>query len=123
VSERKPGLSFVAPLAPGKTDAGRAFANEAFNNRRQDHTESRRKIGVTHECIFLNQTPMGDLIVVYLEGDDPAEGNRKFAASRDAYDVWFKDECKKIFTPEIDFNDPLPAIQSLWSWEAATVTR
>lgn len=123
VSERKAGICFVAPLLPGKTEEGRAFAKEAFNNRRDEHTAARRKIGITHESVFVNQTPMGDLVVVYLEGDDPVESNRKFAASQDAYDVWFKDECKKIFPPEIDFNEPVPPIQSLWSWEAATVRR
>jgi hypothetical protein len=121
VTERKPGLGFCAPFAPGKTEDGRRFGNEAFVNRRDEHTESRRKLGLSKEIVFLNRTPNGDVAVVYLEGDDPAAGNRQFAQSRDAYDVWFKDECKKVFIPEIDFNDPLPAIQTVWDWEAARV--
>ena len=49
--------------------------------------------------------------------------NRGFAASRKPYDVWFKDECKKVFIPEIDFNDPLPPIEVIWDWEATKVAR
>jgi Family of unknown function (DUF6176) len=121
VTQRKPGISFCAPLAPGKTDEARAFGKEWTEARRDEHTQSRRRLGLTHETVFLNPTPNGDIVCVYLEGDDPAEANRRFAESRDPYDVWFKDQCRKVFIPDIDFNIPLPPITVLWDWEAATV--
>jgi len=123
VSARKPGLAFCAPFAPGKSAEARAFAKEAFENRRDEHGVSRRRLGLTRELVFLSQTPQGDIASVYLEGDDPAGGNRRFAESKDPYDVWFKEECRKVFIPEIDFNDPLPPIAIVWDWEAAAVTR
>lgn len=114
VSERKPGMAFVAPLRPGATEAARAFAKEAFVNRGAEHAASRRALGVTHETIMLNSTPMGDMVCVYLEGDDPAGGNRQFAASQSPYDAWFKAECRKIFPEFVDFDVPLPPIETLW---------
>jgi hypothetical protein len=121
VSERKPGLSFCAPLLPGMTDAGRAFGREWTEVRRDEHTQSRRRLGITRETVFNTMTPNGDVACVYLEGDDPAQGNRRFAESRDPYDVWFKNECRKIFPPEIDFDVPLPPITVLWDWEATKI--
>lgn len=121
VTERKRGLAFVAPVMPGAEDKGRAFAKEAFQNRLQEHTASRRQLGVTREFIMLNHTPDGDVIAVYLEGDDPVEGNRRFAESRSEYDVWFKDQCKEIFPPDIDFNQPLPPISEVFDSERVLV--
>jgi hypothetical protein len=122
VSTRKPGLAFCAPLAPGQTDAARRFAQEAFVNRVNERTASRRAVGVSRESVFLNSTPAGDIVCVYLEGADPAEGNRRFAASQSPYDAWFKAECLKVFAPGIDFNEPLPPIQTIWDWQRAKVT-
>jgi len=123
VTQRKKGIAFCAPFAPGKTEQARAFAKEAYVTRRAEFQESRRAVGVSQEIIFLNRTPNGDIACVYIEGDDPQAGNRKFAESRSAYDVWFKEECKKVFIPEIDFNEPLPPITVVWDWEAAKVAR
>jgi hypothetical protein len=117
VSARKRGLAFCAPVAPGAADIGRAFAKEAFANRRDEHTQSRRAHGITHEAVMLNHTPMGDVVCVYLEGDDPVEGNRRFAESRSDYDVWFKNECRRVFPPEVDFDQPLPPITQLFDSE------
>jgi hypothetical protein len=68
-------------------------------------------------------TPQGDVVAVYLEGEDPFEGNRRFAASTAPYDVWFKDELKKISPPYIDFNQPVPGIEQIFDSEAILARR
>ena len=85
-----------------------------------------RKAGLTpetHEFVFLNHTPMGDVLCVYFEGDDPVESNRRLAASRSDYDVWFKERCKEIFPPEIDVNQPLPPITQIFDSQEILVAR
>jgi hypothetical protein len=123
VTERKRGLAFVAPVMPGATDTGRAFAKEAFETRRVEHAASRRALGITHETVVLNHGPEGDVIAVYLEGDDPVEGNRRFAASRSDYDVWFKEQCTHVFPPQIDFNQPVPPVKEIFDSERMPVAR
>jgi hypothetical protein len=54
---------------------------------------------------------------VYLEGQDPWEGNRRFAASTSPFDSWFKDELKNIFPPYIDFWQPVPGVEELFDSE------
>ncbi len=39
------GLAFAVPLLPGKAEALRAWAREAFDARRRELTESRRALG------------------------------------------------------------------------------
>jgi hypothetical protein len=122
VSERRPGLAFVAPLNPGAADAGRAFAREAFQARREGFAASRRALGVSVEIVTLQQTPEGDVICGYIEAPDPVEANRRFAASQGEFDVWFKGELKKIFPPFVDFDQPLPPIAQIWDWDRSAVS-
>jgi hypothetical protein len=110
VTERKPGLAFFAPIRPGAAEAGRRFAREAYVVRRHELAASRRQLGITRETVTLNHIPTGDVVCVYLEGDDPVDSNRRFAESRSEYDVWFKDRAASVFLPEIDFNQPISHI-------------
>jgi hypothetical protein len=121
VKERRAGLAFCAPLLPGKVDAGRALIQEAFVARNAEMTESRRALGQNGEVIGLNYTPMGEIAVVYLEGNDPVEGNRGFAASQSPFDRWFKDELKGILAPEINPDEPIPAGRQIFDWSAGAV--
>jgi hypothetical protein len=118
-SRRARGFAFTVPLQPGKTDPGREFAREAFVTRRAEMTESRLAKKMTREEVFLNHTPAGDVVVVYIEGDDPIEANRQFAASESPFDRWFKDRCKEIFPAYVDFNQPVPANEEIFSWTRA----
>ncbi len=68
--------------------------------RKAELTESRRAISHNVEVVTLTATPMGSFVCGYLEGSDPVDGNRRFAASSQPYDVWFKDGLKKLFPPE-----------------------
>lgn len=53
---------------------------------------------------FLQSTPMGDMVVIYLESKDMNKTFSEFAASKDPFDVWFKEELKKI--TGVDLNQP-----------------
>lgn len=114
-SRHAKGFAFAAPLQPGKTDAAREFAREAYSTRQAEMADSRSSKGLTREQVFLNQTPAGDVVVVYLEGADPVEGNRQFAASNTPFDRWFKDACKEIFPGFINFDQPVPANEEVFT--------
>lgn len=117
---RKRGLGFCAPVIPGRSDAGRSFSHEAFVTRAAELTESRLALGQSREVVVLNQTPMGDIVCVYLEGDDPVDANRRFSASTGAYDTWFKQQLSTIFPAEVAITEPLPPIEEIWDWQRAT---
>ena len=68
-------MAVAFPILPGKTAEWRAWMAELNGPRREEFVESRRRAGV-HERTFLQSTPMGDLVIVTLEGDDPASGVR-----------------------------------------------
>src|SRR5207237_6749740 len=118
VSERRRGMAFCAPLAPGQEERGRDWAKETFADEQM--TRSRRALGENVEIVTINHTPQGPVAAVYLEGTDPFEGNRKFAASTDPFDVRFKEELKALFPPFVDFDQPVDGVTELFDSQALT---
>lgn len=114
VTDIRNGFAFTAPLKPGQVEAGKAFTKEAFVTRRAEFAASRRAFNNNTEIVTLVYTPMGEAIAAYLEGEDPAEANRKFAASTSPFDRWFKDGLKKLFPPEVDFDKPVTGVQEIF---------
>ncbi len=115
---RSEGVAFTVPLLAGKIDAARAFCQEAYEARRDELTESRRALGAHREEVFLQRTPMGELITVYNEGEDMTGANEAFAASQSPFDRWFKDRLKELFPRFVDFDQPLPPTRQIWDWQA-----
>jgi hypothetical protein len=101
-------FAFVFPVLPGKSEQLRAFAKQVMGARAAEMDSSRRPLGVTRETVWLQQTPMGDMGLVLLEGDNVVDANRRFAASTDPYDVWFKETVLDV--TGVDFGQPIPAM-------------
>jgi hypothetical protein len=106
------GMALCAPLAPGATERARAFVADAYH--RDEITASRRRLDVSEELLTLQSTPQGDIVGIYIEGDDPEKGNAGFAASQEPFDLWFKEELTKIFPPEVDFSKPVEGVEELF---------
>jgi hypothetical protein len=98
-------LATAFPILPGKTDEWRAFVAELTGPRSREFAESRRRAGV-RERTFLQSTPMGDLVIVTLEGDDPVGGFQRMIAQDDEFTRWFLGEAGRVHG--IDFTQPLP---------------
>ena len=60
-----------------KTEQFKALVNALNGEKKADFAASRKRLGV-RERTFHQQTPMGDFVVVTLEGDDPAGAFKKF---------------------------------------------
>ena len=51
-------------------------------------------------------TPMGDMLLLYIESKDIQKPFMTFAASKDPFDLWFVEEMKK--NTGVDFSQPMP---------------
>jgi len=99
-------IGFAPPVIPGKSDAARDFFTELEGARKQEYAASEKRIGVTRELWFLQHTPMGDLLVAYIESPDAANVLGLFSKSEDAFDQWFKRGLAEI--TGVDLNNPPP---------------
>ncbi len=101
-------MAVAFPILPGKTPEWRTWMEELNGPRRAEFEASRRRAGV-HERTFLQTTPMGDLVIVTLEGDDPEHAFGKMMGVKDAFTTWFIQRGKEIhgIDPSAVTNGPL----------------
>lgn len=83
---------FTVPLVKGKTDTWKKYMKEITENRYEDYTKSRKRIGLKAEQVYLQQTPQGDICVVKWDTDNPKRIFQEFAKSNDQFDKWFRDK-------------------------------
>ena len=98
-------LAMAFPIPPGKTETWKKFMGELKGPRFAEFKASRQKLGV-HERTFLQHTPMGDLVVVTLEGADPGSVFSRLAQGTDDFTKWFLKQVKEIHG--VDLNAPPP---------------
>lgn len=90
-----PLMAVAFPILPGKTGEWRIWMEELNGARREEFVASRRAAGV-HERTFLQPTPMGDLVIVTLEGDDPGHAFGRMMSADDEFTRWFTARAQEI---------------------------
>lgn len=88
-------IALGAPILPGKREQWEAFIAEIAGPRRSEFNASRQRHGV-RERTFLQETSMGDLVIVTLEGDNPMEAFGGIANADDAFTRWFVQQVQEI---------------------------
>ena len=102
-------VTMAIPIVSGKTEAWRRFVDELNGPRRAEFEASRRRMGV-RERTFLQQTPMGDLVIVTLEGDDAEHAFQRFVSADDEFTRWFVAQAKDLHGVDLTHaaNAPVP---------------
>jgi hypothetical protein len=81
-------MAVAFPVAPGQSEKWHAWMDELAGARREEFVASRRSAGV-HERTYLQATPMGELVIVTLEGEDPAASFAQMISRDDEFTRWF----------------------------------
>jgi hypothetical protein len=97
-------LAFALPILPGQREKWNQLTDELTTTRRQQYVESRRRLGL-HERTFLQETPMGDFVIITLEGDNPQRMLEWFG-SDDPFARWMGQELMSVHG--MDATRPLP---------------
>jgi hypothetical protein len=88
-------IAAAFPIPPGKTEDWKRWQSEINGARRREFVASRKALGV-RERTFLQSTPMGDLVIVTVEGDDPAGFFARLGGATDAFNTWFLGKVHEI---------------------------
>jgi hypothetical protein len=100
-------FAIAIPILAGKTKEFDAFIAELTGARKAEFVASRKRLGV-RERTFHQHTPMGDLVVVTLEGDDPAGAFARFAEGADPFTQWFKQKVMEVHGVDLSAPPPGP---------------
>ena len=111
-----PATSLVIPVPAGKTEALKKAFEEMRGSREGQCVANRHVMGVTREFVSLQHTPQGDVLVAYLEGDDPSKAMERMMASDSEYARWIaKDVMPLLGVAEGELR---PASETLADWRA-----
>ncbi|MDO9185973.1 MAG: hypothetical protein Q7W13_08175 [Bacteroidia bacterium] len=88
-------FAMAIPILAGKTEQWKKFSLELKTKYRKEFYASRKALGV-QERTFFQSTPMGDMIIVTLQGEDPQGAFQKFGEKTDEFTKWFASQAKEI---------------------------
>lgn len=102
-------IAFAAPILPGKTEDDRsAMRSVAQGERKAAHAASRERHGISREVVWIQQTPGGDVAVVYMEAEDLQAAFAGLGSSQDPFDSWFRDMVRDIHGIDLAQGFPPP---------------
>jgi uncharacterized protein DUF6176 len=78
--------AYTLPVLPGREGELQSFAQE-LESRSTDYDEYRAQKGVRREAAFLQRTPQGGQLIIYLEVDESSGAQLK---SEGAFELWVK---------------------------------
>ena len=103
-------LVTMLPILPGKKQEAEKFAATLMGPKWSRYQESQKSFSIERETWFTVTTSRGDFLVFYAEGDDIVKSFKDWVVSKDAFEIWVKEEMKKIsgVDPDVPSDEPLP---------------
>ncbi|MCB1495763.1 MAG: hypothetical protein KDJ86_08260 [Bauldia sp.] len=101
-------FAIAVPIVPEKMKQFEEFIEELNGARRDAFVASRKKLGV-RERTFHQHTPMGDLVIVTLEGDSPGDAFARFGEGADPFTKWFREQVSEVHGIDLSAPPPGPA--------------
>ena len=97
-------VAFTAPILEGKFEAWERFNAEIEGPRRGEWEDQMKRLGIERQRVWLQHTPMGQFVVVVVEGGDADHMMMKIGQSDNEFDVWFRGQIKDFHG--IDMTQP-----------------
>jgi hypothetical protein len=99
----------------------RRFLQELSGSRYEQYAESRRRLGISAESVWLApKSSGGGVAVVYLEAEDPERVLRELAASDASFDSWYGTEMRKLFGCDFARLPRVAGGEPLFAWREAS---
>jgi len=101
--------AFVVPLLPGKTETDRSAMRSCWHgDRKAAYESSRKRLGITRESVWIQNTPGGDVAVVVLEAHDLQTALNGVGASQEPFDAWFREHARDVHGISLETGFPPP---------------
>jgi hypothetical protein len=89
----------------------------SYARHEEGYMDSRRRLGVSAESVWLVPTPSGGgVAVVYLEALDPERALGELAASEAPFDSWYSGAMRKLFGIDLARLPRAGSSELLFSW-------
>jgi hypothetical protein len=111
-------LAMTLPLLPGKTGDWKSWTQEMAGTRLSEFRASRKRLGIIREASFLQQTPQGDMAMLYIEAEDIGRAFQGLATSQGPFDVLFRQKTQEFFGFDLAQPPSGPLPETVFDWRA-----
>jgi hypothetical protein len=112
-------VAFALPVLPDQEDLVKSLGEAVSESGglREEYEESRKKLGIREEKVWVQRTPIGQSVIVYWETDDPQRTLREMANSQDEVDKRFRQVVENA-APALDLSQENPlSNELLFEWQ------
>jgi hypothetical protein len=111
-------VAFALPILPGQDEMVRRLGESVSESGglREAYEESRKRLGISKERVWVQRTPIGQSMIVYWETEDPQRTLREMADAQDEVDQKFRQVIENA-APAIDLSKENPlSNELLFEW-------
>jgi hypothetical protein len=110
-------LTLILPILPGKLEAVRQACALAFDVRRSEYEQSRRRLGITRETLWLAGS--GDYLFWLVEAGDLGGLWPRLGASELAFDHWLLRHIREAHGVDLARWPPASGaqVEPLFTWQ------
>jgi hypothetical protein len=112
-------VAFALPIMPGQEEMVRHLGELASGSGelREEYEQSRERLGITEEKMWIQRTPIGQTMIVYWDTDNPQRTFRQIADSQEEFDKQFKKLIESA-APAVDLSKEQPlSNELLFEWQ------
>jgi hypothetical protein len=86
----------VLPILPDMEESWRRFAQDLLEDHLSEYEALGRHLGIRRVKVYLARTPRWDVILAYVEAENPEEVFRRLVVSEDPFAGWFKETLAEL---------------------------
>jgi hypothetical protein len=111
-------ICLALPVLMGRTGHARRLMRELDGARRAEHDRFERRLGTEKAVWYLAGTPLGELLIAYLELEDLGRADALLSRTRDDFDLWFNAGLRDATGIDVSAGERIALPELLCSWRA-----
>jgi hypothetical protein len=89
-------FAFVGQVPPNKNAEFRRLTADLNGSRKKEYEDSRKKAGFRQEAMFLQKTPVGDMVVLIQDAESEQAALDSLRGMTDPFHVWYFEQMKDL---------------------------
>ena len=85
-------ITLITPILPGKAEAWRRFVQELMEAHRAEYEESRRRLGISGEQVWIAETLHVAVAIITIDTRQPEQLITQLATSDLPFDRWLREQ-------------------------------
>jgi hypothetical protein len=91
-----PTAVLILPVLSDREEKWRRFVQDLLGDRLGEYKGLGRRLGIRGVRVYLTRMSLREVIVAFVEAEDPEEAFRRLVASEEPFTEWFKEKLVEL---------------------------